>query len=55
LRHLDGITNDYLVAMKRNRATEIAYSRVLIDFRPEELMQHLDENDDLQYRGLLNM
>jgi len=27
--------------MKRNRATEIAYRRVLIDFHPEELIQHL--------------
>src|SRR5580704_8925859 len=27
--------------MKRNRATEIACRRVLIDFRPKELIQHL--------------
>src|SRR6267378_2882621 len=32
LRHLDRITDENLFAMKRNRATEIAYRRVLIDF-----------------------
>ena len=32
LRHLDWITDKNLFAIKRNRATEIAYRRVLIDF-----------------------
>jgi len=32
LRHFDRITNENLFALKRNRPTEIAYRRVLIDF-----------------------
>src|SRR5580692_11228664 len=39
LRHLDWITDKNLFAMKRNRATEIAYRRVLIDFHGSSVVR----------------